>query len=284
VWLRRLVLLALLTLLTLTLGCTALDQRQRRWIFQPSDRVWGGAQAAAEGLESRWIEFESSLSGRAERLHGVWLPQADAKAPVMLYLHGAKWDVRGSAHRLRRMQSLGFAVLAIDYRGFGRSSPALPSEDLAHEDVQAAWDWLAKHHPAPPRVIFGHSLGGAIATRLAAEVEGLTGLIVEGSFSSIPDVVSHYRWGWLPIGGLITQRFDAAAAITRVRAPVMVVHGEQDRTIPWPVGRALYERAPHPKRWLLVPGGTHHDTNGRALQAYREAMRDLFGLQLPEPG
>jgi pimeloyl-ACP methyl ester carboxylesterase len=262
-------------------GCSVLDEQQRRWIFQPSDRTWWGGQAAAEGMQDVWLSFRSSASGQATRLHGLWLPQERADAPVLLYLHGARWDVRGSAPRMRRMHALGFSVLGIDYRGFGQSSPELPSETLAAEDARAAWDWLTEQRPGAARYLFGHSLGGAIAVRLATEAPGLEGLMVEGSFTSIPDVFSTFKWGWLPLGPLITQRFDAAADIARVKAPVLVVHGSEDRLIAPALGRSLYERAPQPKRFVLVQGGSHHSTHALAQDDYRQALQDLFGLKPP---
>ncbi|MBL8350195.1 MAG: alpha/beta fold hydrolase [Burkholderiaceae bacterium] len=265
-------------------GCATLDEKQREWIFQPSDRTWYGGLAAAQGMADVWIAFTSAETGEPVRLHGLWLPQGDADAPVLLYLHGARYDVRGSAHRMRRMHELGYAVLGIDYRGFGQSSKALPSEDLAHEDALAAWRWLAERQPGVPRHIFGHSLGGAIAVRLAAEVPDAAGLIVEGSFPSIPDVVGSFEWGWLPVSPLITQRFDAASRIGAVRAPVLVVHGSEDRLISPRLGRELYERAPEPKRWLLVEGGSHHNTNSLGQPQYREAVAALFGVGVPAPG
>jgi alpha-beta hydrolase superfamily lysophospholipase len=281
--LRRAVQVGLLALAAagLATGCASLDEKQREWIFQPTDRTWSGGLAAAQGMAEVWIPFTSAETGEAVRLHGLWLPQADAAAPVLLYLHGARWDVRGSAHRMRRMHELGYAVLGIDYRGFGQSSKALPSEDFAHEDALAAWRWLAGQHPGVPRHLFGHSLGGAIAVRLAAEVPDAAGLIVEGSFPSMAEVVGSFKWGWLPVSPLITQRFDAASRIGRVRAPVLVVHGSEDQLISPDLGRALYERAPAPKRWLLVDGGSHHNTNSLGQPQYREAVAALFGVGLP---
>lgn len=270
--------LALACSVVLVTGCATLDEKQRAWIFQPSDRTWSGGLAASQGMADVWIPFRSTETSEAVRLHGLWLPQARADAPVLLYLHGARWDVRGSAHRMRRMHELGFAVLGVDYRGFGRSSPALPSETLAHEDAQAAWQWLATQHPGVPRYLYGHSLGGAIAVRLAAGLPDLAGLMVEGSFPSIPEVVGSFKWGWLPVSPLITQRFDAAARIGQVRAPVLVVHGSNDQLIPHALGRALFERAPEPKRWVLVEGGSHHNTNSLGQPLYREAVAGLFGL------
>ena len=259
-------------------GCATLDEQQRRWIFQPSDRAWGSSASLADGMQDVWIDFDSHETGARARLHGLWLPGPRPDAPALLYLHGARWDVRGSAWRMRRMQELGFAVLGIDYRGFGRSTRELPSEAMAYEDARAGWDWLARHAPQARRFVFGHSLGGAIAVHLATSVDDAAGLMVEGSFTSIRDVFATFKWGWLPVGPLITQRFDAAERIARAKVPVLVVHGSADRLIAPELGRALYERAPQPKRFVLVDGGTHHNTNGLAQEHYRAAMAELFGL------
>ena len=274
----RTLLLSFLVALVLALGgCAALDTQQRKWIFQPSDRTWSGGLAAAEGMQDIHIDFASAQTGEPVRLHGLWLGQTRADAPVLLYLHGARWDVRGSAHRMRRMHELGFAVLGIDYRGFGQSTQALPSEAYAYEDARAAWDWLGRQHTQRARYVFGHSLGSAVAVHLATEVNDVAGLIVEGSFTSIPDVVSSFPWGWLPVSPLITQRFDAASRIAKLRVPVLVVHGSEDRLIRPELGRALFDKAPEPKRFVMVEGGSHHNTNSVGQPLYRQALGDLFG-------
>ena len=276
----RLALATTLILLLALAGCATLDEKQREWIFQPSDRTWSGAVAAAEGMNDVWIAY-TPREGQAAavKLHGLWLPQPRADAPVLLYLHGARWDVRSSTQRMRRMHELGFAVLGIDYRGFGQSSPALPSEASAHEDALAAWQWLAAQHPQAKRYLFGHSLGSAIAVRVAGDVDDAAGVIVEGSFTSIPEVVKTMKWGWLPVAPLITQRFDADAQIERVTAPLLVVHGSEDQLIQPTLGRALYDLARAPKRFLLVDGGTHHNTNAVGHAAYRDAVAELFGVR-----
>jgi uncharacterized protein len=261
-------------------GCATLDSQQRKWIFQPTDRTWWGGAQAAEGMDDVWIEFASDEEKQQVKLHGLWLPQPRDDAPVLLYLHGARWDVRSSAHRMRRMHELGFAVLGIDYRGFGQSTSALPSEDLAHEDAQAAWRWLARQQPQSRRYLFGHSLGSAIAVRLASEVDDASGVIVEGGFTSIPDVFSTMKWGWLPLGPFITQRFDSASRLDKLKAPLLVVHGANDNLIKPELGRALYERARQPKRFVLVEGGTHHNTNAVGQLHYRQAVADLFGMKV----
>ncbi len=272
---RRTLLATLAAALLAAAGCGVLDEQQRRWIFQPSKDSWNG-NWAAQGLDDVWIEFTSAATGRPVKLHGLWLPQARADAPVMLYLHGARWNVAGSAGRIRRMHELGFSVLGIDYRGFGQSTDELPSEDSAHEDALAAWRWLGERHPGVARHLYGHSLGGAIAVRLAHAVEAgperAAGLIVEGSFTSIPELVSTFRYGWLPVGPLISQRFDSASRVAELKTPLIVVHGDADGLVPATLARRLYERAAGPKRFVLVEGGTHHNAGARGLDEIRQAL------------
>ena len=277
---RRLLLAGLATAILMTVGCATLEERQREWIFQPGDRAWGGSASLAEGMEDVWISFRSEVTGKEARLHGLWLA-AERKAdtgPVLLYLHGARWNVAGSAPRIRRMQELGFSVLAIDYRGFGKSGSELPSEDTAYEDARAAWAWLAQRYPGRARYVFGHSLGGAIAIDLASKVEDEQGVIVEGTFTSIPDVASSMRWGWLPVGPLITQRFESVRKVAKVHSPLLVVHGSEDRLIPSALAQRLYDAASGRKQFLLVEGGTHYSTMAVGQPAYRQALAQFFRL------
>jgi uncharacterized protein len=277
---RRLLLSTIAAATLLTVGCATLDERQREWIFQPGDRSWGGSSAQAEGMQDTWIAFPSRVTGREARLHALWLPaerQPDS-GPVLLYLHGARWNVEGSAPRIRRMQQLGFSVLAIDYRGFGKSTPELPSEDMAYEDARAAWDWLARHHRGRSRYVFGHSLGGAIAIDLASKVDDEQGVIVEGTFTSIPDVAATMKWGWLPVGPLITQRFESVKKVAAVHAPLLVVHGSDDRLVPASLGERLYDAATGRKMFLRVEGGTHFSTMAVGEDEYRQALGELFRL------
>jgi alpha-beta hydrolase superfamily lysophospholipase len=278
---RRMRVVAALALVLIALaGCAVLDQKQREWIFQPSQRTWAGAAAAAEGMSDAWITYTPADATAPVTLHALWLAQPHANAPVLLYLHGARWDVRSSAQRMRRMHDLGFAVLGIDYRGFGQSSPALPSEASAQEDALAAWHWLAVQQPQARRYLFGHSLGAALAVSVAGNVDDAAGVIVEGSFTSMADVVRTTKWGWLPVAPLITQRFDAGAQVERVKAPLLVVHGSQDQLIQPTLGFALFERARMPKRFMLVEGGTHHNTSAVGHEAYRQAVAEFFGVGL----
>ncbi|MEX8191402.1 alpha/beta hydrolase [Comamonas guangdongensis] len=256
-------------------GMRELDARQRVWIFQPSDRSWPGANTA--GMQEQWIDFRSR-DGSAARLHALWMPSSDACAPLLLFLHGARWNVTGSSPRIRRLQAMGFSVLAVDYRGFGKSSPALPSQASAAEDARAAWGWLGRQAAGRPRYIFGHSLGGAVAIDLASFVKDESGVLVESTFTSIPDVFDSMRWGWLPVNWLITQRFDSIDKVTAIGSPLLVVHGTADPLIPARLGQQLFDAAREPKRLILVEGASHHNTQSKAQAQYRQALHELFGL------
>lgn len=273
------------------IGCSALDERQRQFIFNPTISRWGHNPE----LQDVWIPFASRLTAESVKLHALWLGDAPAMAesrqPVMLYLHGARWDVWASRTRIERLHEMGFAVLAIDYRGFGKttsglregSSPSntLPSESMAYEDALAAWNWLAEKFPSQKRYIYGHSLGGAVAIDLASKVGDEAGTVVEGTFSSVRDVFATTHWGWLPIGPLLTQRFESIDKVRRVGSPLLVVHGSDDEVIRPELGERLYAAATSPKKFVMVDGGNHHNASSLGFGQYQQAMRELFGLQPP---
>ncbi|MBL8381263.1 MAG: alpha/beta fold hydrolase [Burkholderiales bacterium] len=269
-WLRRIV-LALCACAALA-GCAALDVKQSEWIFRPVKEDWRGLAGAPAGVEELWL----TLPGGKERLHAWWAPREGA--PVLLYLHGARWNLSGSSFRIERWRAMGFAVLAIDYRGFGRSDGERPSEAQAYEDARVAWQWLAARVPEPARrFIYGHSLGGAIAIDLAAQLpsDAAGGLIVESTFTSIRDVVAASDYGWLPVGLFITQRFEAEEKMRRVRLPTLIMHGTADRVIPHEMADRLYAAAPGPKRLAKFEGANHSGSAWRAAEAYAQAVREF---------
>jgi uncharacterized protein len=271
--------IAALTSAALLAGCAALHEKQGEWIFSPTDRTWGNTVELAAGMGEAFVSFHSKETGKPTKLH-LLINGNDSSKPVLLYLHGARWNVVGSAWRIERMRELGFNVVALDYRGFGKSDADAPSEDKAYEDAHAAWDWMAKKYPNQQRFIFGHSLGGAIAIDLASKVSDERGTLVEGTFTSIPDVFTTLKWGWLPIGWLISQRFDSEKKVAKIGSPLLVVHGSEDRVISPELGKRLYEAASEPKRFELVQGGSHHNTNSIGQAQYREAIKALFALEL----
>jgi pimeloyl-ACP methyl ester carboxylesterase len=260
-------------------GGSYLDLKQREWIFRPQRELH--ATPADYGLrhEDVWLAIPSAQDTSRERVHGWWIPGPNAQAPTLLFLHGARWNLSNNLLRIQRLQRMGFSVLAIDYRGFGKSDGRLPSEEWACADAQAAWDHLRLLEPDPRRrFVYGHSLGGAIAIDLAARNSDVAGVIVESSFTSIREMAAALGYGGLAIGPLLTQHFDSLAKVGKVAAPMLFVHGTGDRFVPHSMSEQLFAAAQAPKRLLLVPNGGHGNVSAFAFEQYHSAVRDLVTL------
>lgn len=258
-------------------GCAYIETKQGEWIFNPVQGEWRGYRGPPAEFQEQWVP----VGKRDEKLHAWWAPVADPNAPVLLYLHGARWNLSGSVTRIPRWNRMGFSVLAIDYRGFGKSvaaDGATPSEQSANEDAEAAWAHLAKLTPQSKRFIFGHSLGGAMATHLALKNPEAAGLILEGSFTSVPDMIRETRWGFLPVSFLVTQRFDNIDRIDDVTIPVLVAHGTADQIVPFALGERLFAAVKAPKRFFRAEGGSHHNLTASYFDDYRKAVFELFKL------
>jgi fermentation-respiration switch protein FrsA (DUF1100 family) len=189
----------------------------------------------------------------------------------------------------RALESDGFSVFAIDYRGFGKSDGDLPSEESVYADALAAWQWLDQVQPDPTqRFIYGHSLGGAVAIDLAARLSANNikagGLIVEATFTNLADIAAAISFEWLPTRWLLSQKFDSIDKITRVRMPVLIAHGASDRMVPARFSTALYEAASEPKRLLIVDGGSHNNAMIVGNEVYLQACSKLFGLATVQSG
>ena len=132
------------------------------------------------------------------------------------------------------------------------------------------------------RFIYGHSLGGAVAIDLAARLSDqdarVGGLIVESTFTTLPDIAAAVTFEWLPTRLLLSQKFDSLDKITRVRMPVFIAHGGSDRMVPMRFSRALYEAAHEPKALLVVDSATHNNTMLVGEDDYRAAIAKLFDL------
>ena len=282
---RRLALrafVAALVAVVLASGCMMFETKQRELTWRPvrATASWYG------GLPDTVRDFYLTVGAGADatRVHAWWWPADDAKAPTILYLHGARWNLTGQLRRIEQLRDFGFSVLAIDYRGFGQSDGDLPSERTAYEDAAAAWTWLSERQPDPKRrFIYGHSLGGAVAVELASRVSrdgaSAAGLIVESSFTSLADVAAEMSYRWLPLSWILAEKFDSLGKIATVRMPVLIVHGASDRFVPAKLSEALYAGAPSPKKLLLVEGGSHNNSMWIGSAAYRQALHEVFGLR-----
>jgi len=260
-------------------GCAYLDLKQREWIFRAQRDVQAMPSDYGLKYEEVWLTVPGDGEGVRERVYAWWIPGPDAQAPAILYLHGTRWSLSNNLFRIQRLQRMGFAVLAIDYRGFGRSDGDLPSEAYTYADGQAAWEYLRQRAPDPHRrFVYGHSLGGAVAIELATRNDDVAGIIADSTFTSMRDMADALGYSELLTGPFLTQQFDSLGKIGAVTAPILFVHGNSDRFVPAAMSEKLYAAAREPKRLLLVESGNHRDAPGAALDKFRAAVLDLLSI------
>lgn len=257
-------------------GCGYLETRERELVYRPvRDYVRTPADVGL-AHDDVWLAVLQGDGAGTERVHAWWLPAGKADAPTVLYLHGIRWSLGNNLFRIARWQELGFNVLAIDYRGFGRSDGALPSEPQIYADARAAWAEVRRREPrADHRFVYGHSLGAAVALEVAATEDGAAGVIAEAGFTSLSDMAAERN---LPVGALLTQRFDAMERTRALRIPVLFIHGTADSVVPSSMSERLYAAAPSPKRLLLIEGGSHSNFTGAGMADYRRAIDDFVRL------
>ncbi|WP_439851843.1 alpha/beta hydrolase [Pseudomonas syringae] len=272
-------------LLGLPVGCSVLEHKERELVF----RIEPGTASWYSGLPAdvQEIELSTPAFGTAQNIHAWWWPASDKNAPAVLYLHGSRWNLTGQLFRIQQLKAQGFSILAIDYRGFGQSMGQLPSEKSVYEDARIAWARLKQLQPDPQRrLIYGHSLGGAVAVDLAAELGQNTekdqtpiqarGLIIESTFTNLADVATALANTSLPVRWLLSQKFDSLDKIADIHMPVLIVHGTDDRYVPSRFSEQLFDAAREPKRLLLVPGGTHNNSMQLGQPAYGQAIQTLL--------
>jgi uncharacterized protein len=188
-----------------------------------------------------------------EQLQAWFVPREKARAAVILF-HGNAGNISHRLEYLAMFHRMGLATLIFDYRGYGRST-GKPSEEGLHRDAEAAWKFLVGERgiPADRIVLFGESLGGAVAARLAAQ-ERPAALILASVFTSVPELGGDL-YPWLPVKWLARMRYDTRAALKGVTCPVLVAHSPEDEIVPYRHGRVLFEAAPQPKAFLELAGG-----------------------------
>lgn len=260
-------------------GCAALGPysptagMERRGIFQPEKYPAGDWQPTAV-----LVQDANFTAADGTRLHGWYVRHPQPKGHALL-LHGNAGNVTLLADTLRTLNRRhNLAVLALDYRGYGRSE-GTPSEQGLYQDARAARKWLAQTEQIAESdvILMGFSLGGAVAIDLAQD--GARGLVVANTFTSIPEVAQHH-WPMMPMSLMLTTKMNSLDKIKQYRGPLLLSHGDADEVVPHRHGEELYAAAPGPKRLVTVAGGKHNDPQP---EEYRVAL-DEFIAQLPPLG
>ncbi len=214
-------------------------------------------------------------------LHGWFVPAGHEGAPVILFCHGNAGNISHRLDSIRIFHELGLDVVIFDYRGYGQSE-GRPSEAGTYRDVEAVWSYLTGEggYSSERIVIFGRSLGAAVAAHLAQSVRP-GALILESAFASVPDLGSEHYW-YLPVRLLSRFRYATGDYVSKVGAPVLVVHSPDDEIVPIAQGRRIFERANEPKEFLQILGN-HNGGFVLSGALYTNGLRDFLERVIP-PG
>ena len=226
---------------------------QARLVYFPEVERGLDATPRAAGLE---FEEVSLRTADGETLHGWWVPVSAARGTVLL-LHGNAGNISHRLEYLTMFNRLGYASLIIDYRGYGKSS-GTPSEDGTYRDAEAAWQYLMETRKLKPQdvVVLGESLGGGVATWLAAKYPPRA-LVLASVLTSVPDLGAKV-YPWLPVRLLARIDYNSRERMQQITAPVLIAHSREDDIVPFAHGEALFAAAREPKQFLVMSGG-HND-------------------------
>jgi fermentation-respiration switch protein FrsA (DUF1100 family) len=242
-------------------------------IFFPSVYPDGYWNPPGLKFEDAWFQASDGT-----KLHGWYVPH-DRPRAVVLFAHGNAGNLSHRYDLLQSLHELGVSVMIFDYRGYGRSEGS-PSETGVLDDARAARRWLAQRVGVKETdiVLMGESLGGAVMVDLAAR-DGARALILENTFTSLPDVAA-YHYPWLPVKLFMRARLDAAAKIGDYRGPLLQLHGDADTIIPYPIGRRLFDAAREPKQFVTIRG---HDHNYPRPPEFFTALDRFFAQLAGQP-
>jgi len=220
-----------------------------------------------------------TLTTRDDEQLEAWFIPAERARGVVLFCHGNAGNISHRLDSIRNFHGLGLSVLIFDYRGYGRSTGS-PSEQGTYRDVDAAWQYLTETRGIPPEhiILFGRSLGAAVAADLAARQPAAAGVILESGFTSVPDVAA-VLYPWLPVRWLSRYRYDTRKKLAHIHSPLLIIHSRDDEIIPFANGERLFEAASEPKRFLELRG-RHNDGFVVGEAAYLQGI-EAFLQQVP---
>lgn len=242
-----------LMLITFCAGCLA-----DKIIFQPRADLY----PQLDGVEMLDVE-------KACRIALRYTPPADSEGMVFLHCHGNAENLRTIQWRQEMFAAKGYGFCAFDYEGYGRSS-GKPSEAGVRRDVLRVWRYLTEEKGIAPEkiIIHGFSLGTGAAVFLASEIKGARALILEAPFTSTYAVAG---LAWVP-----GNRFVSIERIGNVKMPIMILHGDRDRIIPFRHGKKLFEKAPEPKQFVHIPGAGHNNIIATAGESYWQKIKEFL--------
>jgi hypothetical protein len=243
---------------------------EQRFLYFPTavhDRT-----PADAGLAYEEVDFRAE---DGTRLFGWFVPGA-AGRPVVVFCMGNAGNISHRVDNLAWLHRLGAGVLIFDYRGYGRSD-GVPGEEGTYADLRAALSWLAGRGIGRERIVlFGRSLGAAVALHVALE-QPPAALVMESPFTSVAAMGRHhYPLLYLLAGWAVGVRYQNLAKIGRLQSPLLLIHGDRDEICPPRMAEELFARAPSPKKLVWIRGADHNSTYVLGGEPYRRGWIDLL--------
>lgn len=247
---------------------------QKSLVFFPSKDFI----ATPDALDLKYENLNFELDGKS-KIHGWYFPNNNdtisAETKAVLFCHGNAGNISMRFPTIELFNELNIPFLIFDYRGFGQSTGEL-SEQSTYDDAKRCYDFLVRERNFKPEniIIFGRSLGGAVATELAKN-EKCGGLILESTFSSAKDAGARI-FPIFPIKILLKYNFDSKNKIGQINCPLLVIHSPEDDIIPYDMGEKLFELGREPKTFLKI-SGLHNERHYLKTGQYVQTLKTFIG-------
>jgi uncharacterized protein len=248
---------------------------ENRFIFHPERVVNRDPSQIGLAFEDVFFTTKDGL-----QLHGWFIPHQESRA-TLVWFHGNAGNISDRLLNIKLLHNhIKTDIFIFDYRGYGRSEGSV-SEEGTYLDGEAAIQYLLGHRngDAPQLVLFGRSLGAAVAAEMAIRFD-ISGLILESPFVSIREM-ARAIFPALPIGSLLRTRYETIEKVRNLKAPLLVLHGDRDEVVPFAQGKKVFDVAPPPKTFHRIVGASHNDTFIVGGEMYFRSLREFIESALP---
>ncbi len=250
--------------------CSVMFLAQRKLQYVPDNVTFNAAAYGLEGFET----LPTVIDGVTVN---SWYRPPAAGMPVIVYAHGNAGNFIERNFRFLPWYRAGYGIALISYPGF-EDNPGSPTEQGNYASARNVLQMvIARGKPDSKIILVGESMGTGVMVQMATEFP-VGGIVLESPYTSLVATAQNHYW-WLPVSQLMIDRYDSLAKINRVKAPLLLIHGEQDKVVPVIQGKALFAAANEPKEAMFIPGAGH--SNDMYTDAVNERILDFIKRQLP---
>jgi fermentation-respiration switch protein FrsA (DUF1100 family) len=251
-----------------------IESLDRSLIFFPEKELWAFPSDGGMEYQDVYLRCQDKVT-----IHGWFIPGREER--VMLFFHGNGGNISHRIEKIRLLCHPHISSLMVDYHGYGLSHGE-PSEEACYLDALASWDYLIQERHFHPKqiVLFGESLGGSVAIDLAVKGE-VGAVILESTFTNMGVVIERFVPG---TENYLKGKFNSLSKISKVRVPLLILHGDEDELVPYELGQELFKEANEPKEFFTIQGAHHNDTYDVGGKAYFQTIQQFIKkyISLPE--